>query len=144
MDHGTSSLAIRVWRLPFRRTIDLPQRPSTFVVHVTADNRYQLFVNGERVVAGPARGDLYHWQYETVDLAQYLRAGKNVLAAVVWNFAQLAPEAQVTSQTGFCLQGDTQTERVSDTGDSWLCLKDEAYRALPVSHKIAAVFAWSS
>ena len=54
----------------FRRSFDLPQKPSTFVVHVTADNRYQLFVNGERVVAGPARGDLSHWQYETVDLAR--------------------------------------------------------------------------
>jgi len=30
----------------FRRTIDLPKVPATFVVHVSADNRYQLFVNG--------------------------------------------------------------------------------------------------
>jgi hypothetical protein len=30
----------------FRRTFELQARPSFFVIHVTGDNRYQLFVNG--------------------------------------------------------------------------------------------------
>src|SRR5579863_9581544 len=70
----------------FRKTIDLAGVPSTFVIHASGDNRYQLFVNGRRIASGPARGDLFHWRYETVDAAQYLRAGHNVFAAVVWNF----------------------------------------------------------
>src|SRR5215467_9543019 len=70
----------------FRKVFELSSKPGAFVVHVTADNRYQLFVNGERVSWGPARGDLNHWRYETVDLAPQLKPGKNVLAAVVWNF----------------------------------------------------------
>ena len=90
----------------FRRTIDLPARPERFVVHVSADNRYQLFVNGTRVSSGPARGDLFHWRYETLDVAAHLNTGRNVLAAVVWNFGEAAPEAQITLQTGFVLQGD--------------------------------------
>ena len=49
----------------FRKSFDLPAKPEHFVVHVTGDNRYQLFVNGERVLAGPARGDLFHWRFET-------------------------------------------------------------------------------
>ena len=57
---------------------------------------------------GPARGDLDHWRFETVDLAPQLKAGENVLAAVVWNFAGDAPMAQVTYQNGFLLQGDTK------------------------------------
>ena len=47
----------------FRRSFDLVVKPASFVVHVTADNRYQLWVNGVRVVWGPARGDLNHWRY---------------------------------------------------------------------------------
>src|SRR4051812_25237505 len=82
----------------FRRAFELAERPPSFVVHVTADNRYELFANGERVSSGPARGDLHHWRYETVDLASHLRAGRNVLAAVVWNFGIHAPQAQVTQQ----------------------------------------------
>ena len=53
----------------FRKTIELAARPERFVVNVSADNRYQLFVNGQRAGWGPARGDLFHWRYETVDLA---------------------------------------------------------------------------
>ena len=114
----------------FRRTFEIPSKPSSFVIHVSGDNRYQLWVNGERVVWGPARGDLHHWRFETVDIASHLKAGKNVLAAVVWNFAQFAPEAQITNQTGFLLQGDTAAERIVDTGASWKCIKDEAYAPL--------------
>ena len=62
----------------FRRTFDLPQKPARFVVHVSADNRYQLFVNGTRVSWGPARGDLSAWPYETLDIAPWLQPGKNV------------------------------------------------------------------
>ena len=92
----------------FRKTFELAARPEKFVVHASGDNRYQLFVNGQRVAWGPARGDLFHWRYETVDITGFLRAGRNVVAAVVWNFGEYAPEAQITLQTGFLLQGDTR------------------------------------
>ena len=114
----------------FRRSIELEAKPASFVVHASADNRYQLFVNGRRVGWGPARGDLYHWRYETVDLAPHLQAGKNVIAALVWNFGDAAPEAQVTLQTGFVLQGDTPAEQAADSSTSWKCLRNQAYSPL--------------
>jgi alpha-L-rhamnosidase len=114
----------------FRRTLDLPAKPARFPVHVSADNRYQLFVNGRRVALGPARGDLFHWRYETLDLAPYLETGANVLAALVWNFGDLAPEAQITFETGFLLQGDTDAEGAADTGPTWKCLRSAAYSPL--------------
>jgi len=52
----------------FRKTFDLQSKPASFVVHVTATTAIQLFINGERVAWGPARGDLNHWRFETVDL----------------------------------------------------------------------------
>ena len=111
----------------FRRTVDLPAKPGRFVVHVSGDNRYQFFVNGRRVCWGPARGDLFHWRYETVDLAPYLNAGRNTLAAVVWNFGDIGPEAQITLQTGFVLQGDSAAERIADTGTQWKGARDDSY-----------------
>ncbi len=111
----------------FRRALDLPSKPDRFLVHVSADNRYQLFVNGQRAAWGPARGDLFHWRYETIDLAPYLQAGRNVLAALVWNLDDLAPEAQMTLETGFLLQGDTDAERTADTGPAWKVLRSAAY-----------------
>ncbi len=119
----------------FRRTFDLSDRPSSFVIHVSADNRYQLFVNGLRLSWGPARGDLEHWRFETVDIAPQLRPGRNVLAAVVWNFSEHAPQAQVTAETGFLLQGDTASERIVDTGPQWKCLTSRSSSILPVTHE---------
>jgi hypothetical protein len=113
----------------FRRTFELTAKPEKFVVHASADNRYQLFVNGRRVAWGPARGDLFHWRYETIDLAPYLQAGRNVLAAAVWNFADLAPEAQITYATGFLLQGGSAV----DTGREWKCIRNEAYSPIEVT-----------
>jgi alpha-L-rhamnosidase len=118
----------------FRRTFELAAKPASFVVHVTGDNRYQLFVNGERVVWGPARGDLNHWRYETVDIGPQLKAGKNVVAAVVWNFGQYAPDAQATDRTAFLLQGDTEAERVVDTNTQWKCARNPAYQPLHYTH----------
>ena len=115
----------------FRRAFELPSKPASFSIHVTADNRYQLFVNGERVGAGPARGDLNHWRYETYDIARLLKPGKNVLATLVWNFGTQAPMAQVTHQTGFLLAGE-----MVDTGPAWKCIRDEAYEPEPVTRKL--------
>jgi hypothetical protein len=117
----------------FRKNFDLASRPERFLVHVSGDNRYQLFVNGQRAAWGPARGDLFHWRYETVDIAGFLKPGKNLLAAVVWNFGEHAAEAQITLETGFVLQGDSDAERVADTGPSWKCARNEAYSPVVIS-----------
>ncbi|MFZ0962205.1 MAG: alpha-L-rhamnosidase N-terminal domain-containing protein [Terriglobia bacterium] len=114
----------------FRKTFTLAAAPKRFVVHVSADNRYELFVNGRRVATGPARGDLKHWRYETLDIAPELRAGKNVLAAVVWNYAEYAPMAQMTNETGFLLQGDGGDEALVNTYPSWKAFKDEAVQPI--------------
>ncbi|MHB9011265.1 MAG: alpha-L-rhamnosidase-related protein [Ignavibacteriaceae bacterium] len=111
----------------FRKTIYLQEKPHEFIIHVSGDNRYKLFVNGKEVCNGPARGDLLHWRFETLDIAKYLLIGKNVLAAVVWNFGDFKPLAQITYKTAFILQGDTKYEEIVNTGDSWKVYKDEAY-----------------
>lgn len=112
----------------FRKTVELDTLPERFIVHVTADNRYKLYANGHFVSLGPARGDVYNWYYDTVDLSPYLRQGKNTLAAVVWNYADQKPAAQISfGRTGFLLQGNTVLEAIVNTDDSWLCMKDEAY-----------------
>ena len=97
----------------FRKSIELNTKPGTFIIHVSADNRYKLYVNEKLVSLGPARGDLSHWNFETVDIAPYLKAGKNILAAQVWNEGEWKPEAQITFRTGFILQGATGNEALS-------------------------------
>lgn len=111
----------------FRRTLILTDVPSSFIVHITADNKYHLYVNGQRVCWGPTRGDRLHWRFDTIDLAPYLRQGKNVLAAVVWNFGTQAAWWQVSNQSGFLMQGNTEQESIINTGNQWKACRNTAY-----------------
>ena len=70
----------------FRKTFELDALPEQFHIHVSADNRYKLYINGRLISLGPARGNVFNWNFETVDLSPYLKRGKNILAAVVWNY----------------------------------------------------------
>lgn len=115
----------------FRREFELEEVPEVFRIRVTADQRYQLFVNGERISSGPVRGDLQHWQYDALDISDYLEKGTNVLASVVWNQGEETPIAQVSHRTGFWLQGESEAESMVDTSRSWLALNNPAYEVLP-------------
>jgi alpha-L-rhamnosidase len=114
----------------FRRSLELKSIPASFLVHVSADNRYKLFVNDRLVSAGPARGDFYYWNFETIDLTPYLVTGNNIIAAQVWNEAELRPEAQISWRTGFIMQGNTKAEFVVNTNDNWKCTRDDSYKPL--------------
>lgn len=114
----------------FRKTIELASKPNKYLIHVSADNRYKLFINEKLVSLGPARGDIEHWNYESVDIAPYLKAGKNIVAAQVWNEGEFKPEAQITFRTAFILQGSTSAESAVNTNSSWLCEKDNSYAPL--------------
>lgn len=111
----------------FRKNFQLASRPSKFIIHASADNRYRLFVNGQPVCSGPARGDRYNWVFETVDIAPYLQAGSNTMAALVWNMAAWAPVAQVSDQTALTVQGDGAGEQVVNTNGTWKVMHDSAY-----------------
>ncbi|RYU87291.1 alpha-rhamnosidase [Mucilaginibacter terrigena] len=115
----------------FRKNIELKVKPASFIVHVSADNRYKLYVNGTLVSLGPARGDTYYWNYETVDLSPYLTTGKNTVAALVWNEAQYSPAAQISVRTGFILQGNSSIEEILNTNNSWKCLRDVGHQPIP-------------
>jgi hypothetical protein len=94
--------------LHFRRAFTLPTAPATYIVRVSADNRFILYVNGHRVGDGPARGDLLHWRYERFDLAPFLQPGPNLITATVWNFGILSPLAQISDRTAFLLESETE------------------------------------
>ncbi|OIR03767.1 bacterial alpha-L-rhamnosidase [mine drainage metagenome] len=115
----------------FRRTLRLEARPDRFVVHVSADNRYRLFVNGRSVGFGPERSDAWLMRYDSIDLAPYLHAGANVIAAEVVNYGAYRPAALVSHGTAFILQGDGPAAADVDTGPAWRVLRVGAYAPVP-------------
>ena len=92
--------------LHFRRALTLLAVPDSYIVRVSADNRFILYVNGVRAGDGPARGDLSHWRYERFDLAPLLHSGSNLITATVWNFGVYSPVAQMSDRTAFLLESE--------------------------------------
>ncbi len=112
----------------FRNSIELSEVPANFIVQVSADSRYRLFVNGIPAGFGPARGDLKHWNYETIDIAKFLKTGKNIVSAQVFNWGQEKPVAQITSKTAFILQAPEKFQELLNTGSaSWKVSRDSGY-----------------
>jgi alpha-L-rhamnosidase len=127
---GESKTAYGVYL--FRKPIFINQAvPGKFIVHLSADNRYKLFVNEKQVSLGPARGDLEHWNYTTLDIGSFLHTGSNIIAAMVWNDGEWKPEGQISLRTGFILQGDDSVSRIINTNATWKCIHDSSYQPLP-------------
>ncbi|HMA21684.1 MAG TPA: alpha-L-rhamnosidase C-terminal domain-containing protein, partial [Gemmatimonadaceae bacterium] len=86
------------------------------------------------LASGPQRSVVTHWRYETLDLAPQLHAGRNVIAALVWNWGAARPVAQHSHRTGFLLQGNSPSEApLINTGTGWKVLRDSAYAPIIVT-----------
>ena len=100
------------------RLIFQVETAATARVHVTADERYELFLDGQRIGRGPERGDRLHWFFETRDIE--LDAGEHTLVARVWSFGDIAPHAQCSVRHGFLLAAEaTWTDRLSTGKAEW-------------------------
>lgn len=68
------------------------------VVHVSADERYELWFDGDVVGRGPSRGEVGHWSFESYRLR--LPVGAHWLGARVWSLGDDAPLAQLSLGDG--------------------------------------------
>jgi hypothetical protein len=126
----------------FRKAFEAPAGIGGLRLRASADGRYILFLNGERLGRGPAR---CHpgWQYvDPFDAGGLVRPGRNVLSALVHSygrdssFYQLprGSQALLFGCAGFYLEGRLESEGIGsgeslklDTDDSWKCLTSEAW-----------------
>lgn len=76
----------------------------TVRLHVSADERYELYLDGVLVGRGPDRGDVDYWNFESYDAD--LTAGKHILAARVWTIGYESPYGQFTFGHGFLLAAE--------------------------------------
>ena len=117
-----------------RKQVTLDAKPATAVARIAAENKYWLYVNGTLVVQDgglDARPDFNNTYFDQIDLAPYLRAGRNTLAARVWYKGGLRSYSQITmGKGGFlfeaALTGAAPAEILSD--QSWKITQDVAFR----------------
>ncbi|MGH7215152.1 MAG: family 78 glycoside hydrolase catalytic domain, partial [Tepidisphaeraceae bacterium] len=70
----------------FRRVIDVEGPVARGLLRVTADSRYEVWVNGRWLGHGPARSWLSPWPVDEYDLRGWLKEGRNVVAVLVQHY----------------------------------------------------------
>ncbi|MDR2039758.1 MAG: glycoside hydrolase [Bacteroidales bacterium] len=127
ISHETSQSVPNQW-LCYRKVVNVPSVPGIAVARIAADSKYWLWINGKMVVfegglkRGPAPGETY---YDEVDVAPFLQAGDNTIAALVWYFGKNGFSHASSGRAGFLF--DCQASGVEILTDaSWNC---DTYRA---------------
>lgn len=115
----------------FRRSVELPGKPRRAVVRVSADARYTLYVNGRYIHQGPARSFPQFQSYDTLDLAEFLVAGKNTICAIALQFGVPTFQSVYRDVSGFLLDGVIEVDDQQipiHTGEGWLCRPAKGWR----------------
>jgi alpha-L-rhamnosidase len=115
----------------FRRTIDLPQKPRTADIRISADARYTLYINGRRVHQGPARSWPHFQSYDELNVVDLLRPGRNAVCAIVHQFGVPTFFSVYRDASGFLVDGEIDCAGQAiplHTPDGWLCRDAGAWR----------------
>jgi alpha-L-rhamnosidase len=115
--------------LEFENEFDV-EEATEVVVHVTADQRYELFIDGELMSLGPDRSDVNHWAFATYRLQ--LPAGRHRLTATVAWIGDDAPCAQITHRGGFLFAAEGPLASQLNTGEGkWTTRRVEGWSFTP-------------
>jgi len=114
-----------------RGKMDLPAPPVCGRIHVVADSRYQLWVNGEYIGQGPTPFKRPHLFFDSFDVTSRLRVGANVVA-ILGNYHGVAHCTYTPGPPGILAKlevtdADGNTHELM-TSRHWRALRLEAYQ----------------
>jgi hypothetical protein len=108
-----------------RRSFELDEVPPDAAARITCSGHYRLFVNGSFAGRGPARSNPQKKRYDTLDVAPFLRTGRNVLAVQLIHYGYRT--AQVPEGPGgFWFELDAGPARI-ESDEDWRVSLDPAY-----------------
>ncbi len=106
-----------------RREFNLKKVPDIAEIKVTADSRYKLYVNGNYVCYGPARGYPESYPFDRVNIAHHLKRGKNVLAVLVHQFGHGTFQSIYAGAGGLLVSGKISGIDIGTKPKTWLVKK---------------------
>ncbi len=115
----------------FRRKIHCAEAMNLNIA-VSADNRYNLYLDGQPIGCGPCRSNLEHYVFEEYEFP--LEPGDHMLAieVVVWSGgwrSSAAAWSEIHAGGGLLVCGSVGEERFDDF-EKWLCCIDSGRRPL--------------
>lgn len=116
------------WMLA-RRTFEVDTPVAEARLCITADTRYQLYINGDFVSDGPVRAFPAHYRYDPLDVSRFLRQGKNVIAVRVHHWGRDTAQS-IAVQGGLLAQlrwRDSAGDHRLGTDSTWKTRNDPAH-----------------
>ncbi|NLY30824.1 MAG: alpha-L-rhamnosidase [Firmicutes bacterium] len=128
---GSSTPEEENWYQVFRRKFTVDDLGSTTELAISADSRYVLFLNGERVGQGPSRSWPSEQSYDVYDITSRVRPGENTLAIMVHYFG-VSTFQYIAGRGGLLCQvdsidGDGRRKLVAKTDETWRTMAHPAY-----------------
>ena len=130
-----SQSATNTW-ICFRKEIEVTEAPSFAMVRIAVDSKYWLWINSRMVIfegglkRGPNPEDTY---YDEVDIAPYLKQGKNTIAVLLWYFGKDGFSHNSSGKAGLVFQCITP-EMTILSDQSWTARLNPAYKLSPPPH----------
>lgn len=78
---SSAATAVGEWECYTRKTFDVTNKVTSAVVLITADNVYELYVNGAHIGEDGGPAPIFWQSIERYDIGKLLKPGKNVIAA---------------------------------------------------------------
>jgi alpha-L-rhamnosidase len=107
-----------------RRSFELASVPERALLAISADQSYMLFVNGQLVGRGPARGFHYVWPYDEFDIAPYLQPGKNVIAVRAFQGGRGTFSYIPTGMAGLIVSCEIESLRLDSDTTNWRMVRE--------------------
>jgi hypothetical protein len=118
----------------FRRVFELEKAPSAgCILHLFADTRYRLIVNGVTVGHGPARFFVSSPEFDSHDIAPHLKSGRNVVAVIVNSYDVITFHSDI-STGGLCAWSEGGINLRTDDGQ-WKAIESPGHN--PATHYLS-------
>ncbi|MCE5321842.1 glycoside hydrolase family 78 protein [bacterium] len=123
-----------------RKTFDVPDKFGCINLHISADSRYNLWINGEYLGFGPVRAFTQNWRYDSYDITRYIKPGKNVIAVLVQHYG-VDTFQYLDAPGGLVAQVNIDEHVAAATDSTWKTLCHPSYdRRTP---RMACQQAWT-
>ena len=116
--------------IAFRKTAEVDQVPEKLEARIAADSKYWLWINDTMVVfeGGLKRGpDPEGTYYDVVDIAPYLKEGKNTLSVLLWYFGKHGFSHKSSGKAGLLFDAQSNGIRIVSDG-SWQAMVYQAFQ----------------
>jgi hypothetical protein len=115
----------------FRKTFELTETPRVTALSIFADARYVLWINGDYVDRGPSRFQPNGPQYDIVNVASHLRAGRNVVVVLV--IGNLSGGKIMRHRPGVTVLLEADGREILRTDTSWKWSDKTRFRSITAS-----------